>query len=288
MVDVIIKDGNIVYAVDSHRAASLGNRLRSQGRLTLEQLQDCLEQGKRKKQALGKVVVDRGYVSLAQLEPWVRRQVEEIVYSLFGWDSGDFEFQDVSPDLSGLVTTHLDIPGVILEASRRIEPTASPGAPPAGSQENNFSAIITGYTNILQIIWQNLEPELGQETSRLVEGCIPGARPGQNDLFKNFHPKNPLPTIVSTIEANLEAFTNLKNKRVFLVESFNRFLLNILNRVPGILGKLSTQNLLEEIENALPYIASYLKDLNVTGDIVKDLKKIMTNVEGQISKKRKK
>lgn len=358
---VIIMEGSIVYAMSSRREARLGNLLIDQGAITLEQLQECLDIGKEKKMALGKVAVEKGYISIEDLKEFIRKQVEEIIYALFFWDSGEFEYRDARLDLSGLVATRLDITRVMLEASRRIDEMSvlekqipsdqlvfgmtphakeeaaksladkekeilalingertvnqvlnksgrdkyvvykalhslissaviekiehtpdegKPGGKP-GQESNDeyYSAVITGYSNIFQVISRNLESELGKETFVLLEECKPEALPGQKDLFNNFQPNSPASNNIVVIRENLKQFKNLKNERVFLIESFNRFILNILNRIPDILGIAATNNTMAQVVNELPFVTQYMEALRMESTIEGDVKKITARVE---------
>ncbi len=368
-VSVIIQEGEIVYAMSSYRQVRLGNLLREEGVITLEQLEQCLEEGKIKKVALGKVLLEKEYISIQQLTQFIRQQVEEIIYHLFFWDTGDFEYTDARLDLSGLIVTNLDIMEVMLEASRRVDEMSvlkkhipssdlvfkqtgtmtgqqttklaaeenrmlrlvngqrtvdrlleesglvkfdgyrilhslimsgaiektqavpllqKPVPPPQKpAPQDDYSALINGYTDIMQIIWQSLEPELGKETEALFKDCFPEALPGQKYLFKNFNANSPGPTNAYNVETNLKAIKNLTNIRLFLVESFNRFILNILDRVPDILGATPTLTTLRKIEASLPYITKYMADLKVTNSISGDLNRIIEKVEQQLNDDKK-
>lgn len=360
-VKVIFKEGTIVYAMSSQKGARLGNYLVSKGVLSMELLEECLAEGKQKKLALGKVVVDRGIITGDVLTGFIHRQVEEIIYGLFLWDSGEFTYRDAQLNLSGLVVTQLDLTTMMLEASRRIDEmsvlrkqipntsvifrlaskTRSPGdlelsseewrvlglvngrrnveqlvtesrmdkfvvykilyslsasgviekvqelPPEPPKTEGDFTAVITGYNNILQVMWRNLEPEIGNDTIRLFEECRPEAVAGQKELFKNYHPNNPLPANIYVMRDNLNRFMDLKNEFMFLVESFNRYVLNILEQVPDILGRQPTRQMMEEIEKVLPYLKRYLRDLAGKHNISDDIRKITARVEQGLSDKEK-
>jgi hypothetical protein len=360
-VRVIVKNGNVVYAMSTNKEARLGNLLRSKGVISLEQLETCLEDGRKKKQALGRVLVERGYIDLDLLQRFIRKQVEEIVYNIFFWETGDFVYRDAHLDLSGLVITQLDITRILLEASRRIDEMSIlrklipnrdmvfalteswqykkdaklsanerallllingkrnvnqlidesgydkfsvykilyslitsviiekivPGLSKEENSESDYSAIITGYNNIFQVIWRNLEPEIGKETAVLFEDTRPEPVAGQGDLFKNFHPNNPLPANIFALRENLKRFYQLKNRRQFLVESLNRYILNLLKRIPEIMGFQPTQKMMEEIDKVLPHITRYMEDAGIETNIVPDLKKVMENVNRQMTAKGK-
>ncbi|MGE5342676.1 MAG: DUF4388 domain-containing protein [Candidatus Omnitrophota bacterium] len=370
-VQIILQDGNIIYAMSSNKEFRIGRLLRRKEIITSEQLQECLLEGKERKQALGKILVEKGFVTQEQLRQFIQQQVEEIVYGVFLWDSGHFLYKDARLDLSGMIVTFLDMTKIILESSRRIDemsvlkkqitddnlifkPTSSaqhrvrnaeikfggkesailtlidgsrtvaqlieksalgkfdvykilysfissgliekqevlppPAAPPHPeiNREEEYTAIMTGYNNILQIIWQNLEPEMGKGTATLFHECKPEALPGQFDLFKNFHPGNISSVNILNLEENLKTINNIKNERLFISESFNRFILNILNRIPDILGIKSTQKMLHEIEHALPYLSTHLKNLNVKSPITEDIRKIIDTTARQILDKENK
>lgn len=356
-VKVIFKEGTIVYAMSSQKSARLGNFLVGRGVLSLELLEECLAEGRQKKLALGKVVVERGIITSEVLTGFIHRQVEEVIYGLFLWESGEFTYQDTQLDLSGLVVTQLDLTTMMLEASRRIDEMSvlrkqipsntvifrlsgkvrNPADLDLSSEEwrvlglvngrrsvdqlvtesrmdkfavykvlyslsssgvvekveelpperprtdGDFSAVITGYNNILQIMWRNLEPEVGHDTMRIFDECKPESVTGQRDLFKNYHPNNPLPANIYVMRDNLNRFVDLKNEFMFLVESFNRYVLNILEQVPDILGRQPTRQMMEEIEKMLPYLKRYLKDLAGKANVTDDIRKITARVEQGLS-----
>jgi len=373
-VYVIMNEGAIVYAMSSRKEARLSNFLIAKGVISLEQLQECLDEGKEKKLALGRVLVDKGFISADTLQLYIRKQVEEILYSLFLWETGEFEYKDARLDLSGMVATQLDITRLMLEASRRIdemsifkkripnnqvvfrvveevrrqgefnlqpqekeiiklidgkhtveeiidnsgkdsyhiyktlyslissgliekmepvekklelkgkvnEPETSDSKAMKPISDEDFTALITGYNNILQIISRELEPEIGKETFVMMEECKPGALPGQKELLNNFHPHNPLPNNIFAIRQNLEALQDIRNERVFLIESFNRFILNVLDRIPDILGISHTQKVLSEVQGVLPFITRYMEGLHIKSNIVADMEKITAKVEREL------
>jgi hypothetical protein len=118
---VIIKEGTIVYAMSSKREARLGSLLLDKGEVSLEQLELCLALGRERKQALGKVLVDEGYLSLEHLQTYVHRQIKEIIFGLFNWEKGEFVYKDADLDLGGIVITQLDIMRVLIEVSQRVD-----------------------------------------------------------------------------------------------------------------------------------------------------------------------
>jgi len=118
---VFFEAGTIVYASGSQKESRLGYILRRDGIISAEQLQKCLTLGREQKMSLGKILVDKGYVTLSTLKKYNTKQVEEILYSLLLWKKGKFEYKDIKLNLEGMVITQLNPMKLILEASRRID-----------------------------------------------------------------------------------------------------------------------------------------------------------------------
>ena len=120
-VKVYFKEGTVIYAISSQKEHRIGYFLKSKGMLSERDLQKCLQVGKQKKLQLGKVLVEEGYITVDDLKDVIRLQVENILYGLFLWQKGDFDYKDAKLNLSGLILTELDAMELILEASRRVD-----------------------------------------------------------------------------------------------------------------------------------------------------------------------
>ncbi len=118
---VFFEEGTIVYASGSQKESRLGYILRRDGIISADQLQKCLTLGREQKLSLGKILVDKGYVTMSTLKKYNTKQVEEILYSLLLWKKGKFEYKDIKLNLEGMVITQLNPMKLILEASRRID-----------------------------------------------------------------------------------------------------------------------------------------------------------------------
>ena len=118
---VFFEEGTIVHASGSQKESRLGYILRRDGVISAEQLQKCLTLGREQKVSLGKIVVDKGYISESTLKKYSTKQVEDILYSLLLWKKGQFEYKDIKLNLDGMVVTQLNPMKLILEASRRID-----------------------------------------------------------------------------------------------------------------------------------------------------------------------
>ncbi len=118
---VFIQEGTIVYATGSKEEERLGYLMRSEGAIGPKKLDKCLQLVEERQQKLGKVLVDEGYLTVEQVEKFIHMQVEFILYNLFMWDKGTFDYHDTPLNLEGQIITQLNTMELILEASRRVD-----------------------------------------------------------------------------------------------------------------------------------------------------------------------
>jgi hypothetical protein len=118
---VYFEQGTIIYASASLKESRLGFLMRNDGIISAKQLQKCLAIGRENKMHLGKIMVDKGYISLDTLKKYNTKQVEAILYNLLFWKKGRFEYKDTKLNLKGMIVTQLNPMKLILEASRRID-----------------------------------------------------------------------------------------------------------------------------------------------------------------------
>jgi len=121
IVRVYIKNGNIVYAVGSQKEVRLGYLLRTKGIISAEELQKALTLAKQRNEKLGKILVEKGFISVETLKKFIHQQVRDILYDLFLWKRGDFEYMDQEFSLDREFVTELNHMEVILEGTRRVD-----------------------------------------------------------------------------------------------------------------------------------------------------------------------
>jgi len=87
---IFFDQGRPVFASSSEIRDRMGELLVREGKITAAQYERCqtvvAESGRR----MGEILVDFGYLKRRELLPAVRRHVEDIVYSLFGWERGHY------------------------------------------------------------------------------------------------------------------------------------------------------------------------------------------------------
>jgi len=119
---IYFERGRIAYASIVNRPDRLGDILVKHGQVESDHLTAAIElQTKDRSKRLGQILVDNGWVSQAQLEHYVRFQIEEAVYLLFTWTQGTFKFEaDVRPDHEELLVS-INPESLLLEGARRTD-----------------------------------------------------------------------------------------------------------------------------------------------------------------------
>ncbi len=120
-VKIFVKDGNIAHASSSQEGRRLGRLLRDKGVVSAKELQECLRRAKETKKKIGQVLIAQKYISAERLRGFLRQQAREIIYDVFLWKTGRFEYKDVSVNIEAKPVTLMNTMEIILEASRRID-----------------------------------------------------------------------------------------------------------------------------------------------------------------------
>jgi hypothetical protein len=364
-IRIYFLDGNIVYAMGSKKQDRLGAFIKKQGIISNDQLKACLAKGKQEKKALGKILVEQGYISEEKLNEIIHQQTQEMVFNLFLWEKGSFEYQDVKLNVNSIVVTKLNVMATLLEASRRIDEMsvfkkqipsdtlvfrlsgnvqnkdeiklnsdewlflglfdgkqkvrevidasdfdefsaykiihsllssglieksrddsqqASKAAEPEA--QSDYSFIITVYNDLFQILWRILGSELGKQMHTLFNESRPILDSDPGDVFKDFHPNNPLSTNISNISRAMSQIEDYEKGRTILVENFNEFILNIIQAIPEILGPNFALELVREAEESLPQINSYQDGSDEKSRIIDDIQHALILAEVRIEEGR--
>jgi hypothetical protein len=119
---IFLDVGRVSYATVSNRPDRLGDMLVKSGRITRQQLDHAIaEQTRTSGHQIGRILVDAGSIERAELERFIRLQVEEAVYFLFTWKQGTFSFtSDRLPPHQSLLVP-LDTEALLLEGARRVD-----------------------------------------------------------------------------------------------------------------------------------------------------------------------
>ena len=123
-VKVIFEGGNIVGAESSMTRPSdrIGNALVTQGAITQEQLSEALVIQKQTMQRLGHVLISESMVSEEHLRKAVEAQLFQVVFRLFRWREGSYNFETqntVDYERTGAVSLGADF--VLMEGIRMVD-----------------------------------------------------------------------------------------------------------------------------------------------------------------------
>ncbi len=119
---IFFRDGRIIYATsESAEEDRLGQLLVRHGRLTPEQLAEVLKVQKSRGKLLGEIVIERNYLERHELIDALRLQAEEIIYSLFAWGDGEFNFVENRTPPENMPEIDLDTMNVMMEGARRFD-----------------------------------------------------------------------------------------------------------------------------------------------------------------------
>ena len=113
--------GNVVYATQTLKVARLGELLINDNCVTPAQLNACLELSVKKKQALGKTLVENNHITKETLEKYLYAQVQEIVFTLFCMDEGTFVYKNSQFEMRWLVPVEINTLRLVMEALERLD-----------------------------------------------------------------------------------------------------------------------------------------------------------------------
>ena len=352
---VFFDQGTIVYASASLKEARLGSLMRADGVISADQLQKCLASAKEEKMHLGKILVDKGYISLETLKKYNTKQVEAILYNLLFWKKGRFEYKDAKLNLKGMIITQLNPMKLILEASRRIDELSvlqkyissdrivfkmsgkmqskeeiklnanewrilslidgtrsvrqiidesgydefavykiffsviSSGlieqkeelTPADHEGDDDYSAILIVFNDILTSIRKNIADELGDRSYSLFEESKSGLAVEYKKLLKDYHPDNHNHTNLKSMVSVLETMNHTGDPKEFLVMGFTEYCGRVLEKVGGILGSQPLIKILEDIEKVLGYVRKYQAGSKEKSKIVNDMKHVMDSIHSK-------
>jgi hypothetical protein len=187
---IYFKEGRIIYAMSNAQDDRLGEFLIKTGKVTVRQFLEASKLIQPDKK-LGAVLVEQGIISPDDLFVAIHRHAEAVVYSLFDWIRGEYEF--VIKDLSaeGPMVLDLDSCNVVVEGIRRLkdytrifagvgplETVLRPSAEGEGlihklnldEDESQVLSLVNGRLNVEQILAMSYLPNF--ETLRILFALV--------------------------------------------------------------------------------------------------------------------
>ena len=116
---VYYDQGKPVFASSNEPGDRMGELLVREGKITAAQYERCQAHVAQSGRRMGEILVDFGYLKRRELLPAVRRHVEDIVYSLFGWDRGHYHITHDETASAERIRMSRHPASLILEGIRR-------------------------------------------------------------------------------------------------------------------------------------------------------------------------
>jgi hypothetical protein len=115
-----LSDGRLIFATSTDPDDRLGEMLLRKGLISYRSLEEsvrAIRAGKRQ----GTLLVESGAIRSKDLVEGVTEQVQEIIYSVFLWEEGTFEFQEGDLPSREVIVLRMSTADLMLEGVRRIE-----------------------------------------------------------------------------------------------------------------------------------------------------------------------
>lgn len=113
--------GELRTATSSRDTQRIGAFLRRRGRVSEDDIRRALDEISRQKGSrLGQKLVQRGLLTRAAIDAEMKRLVEEIVFSAFEWNSGEYRFDPSNAVLDPDVVLNFSTAAIIVEGIRRL------------------------------------------------------------------------------------------------------------------------------------------------------------------------
>lgn len=202
---VVFRLGQVIQATSSTVQESLGEALIRRGALDLATLRSALalQESGESAERLGTVLVKHFAVSAAVVEEVVREQIEKVVYALFAWIEGTFDFE-LKENVEAVDAVRLDPMQFMLDQGLNPQFLAMEGARIADEQRRNVAAAP--------------EPEPGNHVS--ADGAFDFPVPPERSTPERT-PKGDL-ILVDDDDATREALTAILQRAGYRVHPFSR------------------------------------------------------------------
>lgn len=117
---IYVSGGRLIFATSTDPDDRLGEMLLAKGVITYRALEEsvlAIKIGKRQ----GTILVESGAIRSRDLIAGVTEQVQEIVYSVFRWDMGTFEFVEGDLPSREVIVLRMSTGDLLMEGIRRIQ-----------------------------------------------------------------------------------------------------------------------------------------------------------------------
>jgi hypothetical protein len=117
---IYLDRGQIIFAATNQISESLGDKLLNAGRITQEQYTASLVRVRETGKRHGVALVEMGILTNEELFTAVREQIENILWTLFAWDSGAVTFVPGRDKHLEFVKVDIPVPRAVLNGVRKM------------------------------------------------------------------------------------------------------------------------------------------------------------------------
>jgi hypothetical protein len=120
--EIYFLKGNIIYATSfGSEDELLGNLILRKRKISKADLDKAITLQKGSHKRLGTVLFEMGLLSREEVAECLKYQIEEIIYNLFGWTSGEFIFLEGRLPPADQITTQINTMNMVMEGTRRMD-----------------------------------------------------------------------------------------------------------------------------------------------------------------------
>jgi hypothetical protein len=117
---IYVDRGQIIFATTTEIHESLGDFLLNEGRITREQYDESIRRVRESGKRHGTILVEMNILNSDELFVYVREQIQEIIWSVFAWDSGTVGFTPGRDKRFEFIRVDIPIPQAIMRGVRRM------------------------------------------------------------------------------------------------------------------------------------------------------------------------
>jgi hypothetical protein len=154
---IFFRNGEIIAVGSNNPREYLGHFLVSHGYIDEAQLTAAMARQERDRALLGKILVDDGTISTADLDYMLQLKLRESLFDLFTWREGEFCFVDGQLPVYDMVPLSVGVTGFVLEAMQRLD------------EWGEIKAVISSPDAVPVAVAETLEdPELSEQERAVV------------------------------------------------------------------------------------------------------------------------
>lgn len=118
---IYFKSGRIIAAETGNKEEMLLTLIPKRTKISRQDLDRALKIQAATGKTLAETLLELQLLSQEELSELIRMQVEEIIFDIFGWENGDFVFQENILPQTEFILTAINTMNLLMEGSRRID-----------------------------------------------------------------------------------------------------------------------------------------------------------------------